>query len=81
MVTDLAALARAALIGELAQQRDAVRALAEPLSERQFRTRPTEPGNSFGHGRFGRDPGCRGGGHDSGTASLASAVRRGVPAG
>lgn len=49
MTTDLAALARDALIGELEQLRDAVRELAAPLSEQQLWTKPLEPGNSVGH--------------------------------
>jgi uncharacterized damage-inducible protein DinB len=49
MTADLAALVRAALIGELEQLRDAVRALVEPLSERELWAKPVEPGNSVGH--------------------------------
>jgi uncharacterized damage-inducible protein DinB len=49
MTGDLAALVRAALIGELEQLRDAVRALVEPLAERELWAKPVEPGNSVGH--------------------------------
>jgi hypothetical protein len=49
MATDLGALTRAALVGELEELRDAVRSLAEPLGEAEFWTRPLETGNSFGH--------------------------------
>jgi uncharacterized damage-inducible protein DinB len=49
MAADLAAVAKAALVGELGELRDAVRKLAEPLTEAQFWARPVEPGNSCGH--------------------------------
>jgi uncharacterized damage-inducible protein DinB len=49
MSADVAALAKAALVGELEQLRDAVAQLAGPLSEAQFWARPLEPGNSIGH--------------------------------
>jgi len=49
MTADLAALVRAALIGELEALRDAVRTLVEPLSESQLWAKPVEPGNSIGH--------------------------------
>ncbi len=49
MSGDLTALVRSALIGELEQLRDAVRAVAEPLSEQELWTKPIEPGNSIGH--------------------------------
>jgi uncharacterized damage-inducible protein DinB len=49
MTVDLTALARAALIEELEGLRDAVRQLAEPLSEAQLWAKPVEPGNSVGH--------------------------------
>jgi len=49
MSTDMAALARSALAGELEQLRDAVRQLAEPLSEQELYTKPVDPGNSVGH--------------------------------
>ena len=49
MAADLLALARAALIGELEQLRDAVREVAQPLSEKELWTKPLEPGNSIGH--------------------------------
>jgi uncharacterized protein (TIGR03083 family) len=40
---------RAALIKELEGLRDAVDELAAPLDERQFWSKPLEPGNSVGH--------------------------------
>jgi uncharacterized damage-inducible protein DinB len=46
---ELVKAVKAALPGELEVLRDAVRSLAEPLSEQQFWTKPCEPGNSFGH--------------------------------
>ncbi len=49
MAADLLNLARAGLIGELEQLRDAVRQVAEPLSEKELWTKPLEPGNSIGH--------------------------------
>ena len=49
MSTDLKALAQGALAQELEGLRDAVRALAEPLSEAEFWRKPLDPGNSFGH--------------------------------
>ncbi|HEY7307925.1 MAG TPA: DinB family protein [Gemmataceae bacterium] len=49
MTTDTTALVRTALIEELEQLRDQVRTLAEPLSEREFWTKPLDPGNSVGH--------------------------------
>src|SRR5262245_49423538 len=49
MTTDLAGLARAALIEELEGLRDAVRQLAEGLSEAELWAKPVEPGNSVGH--------------------------------
>jgi uncharacterized damage-inducible protein DinB len=49
MAADVAAEAKAALVRELEGLRDAVRELAGPLDERQFWSRPLEPGNSFGH--------------------------------
>jgi uncharacterized damage-inducible protein DinB len=49
MTTDLAAPARAALIGELEGLRDALRGLVDPLSEEEFWRKPLEPGNSAGH--------------------------------
>jgi uncharacterized damage-inducible protein DinB len=47
--TDLAGGMRAALIGTLEGQRDAVKAAAGPLSEADFWRKPIEPGNSVGH--------------------------------
>jgi uncharacterized damage-inducible protein DinB len=49
MSVDLAGLARSALAGELEQLRDAVRQLAEPLTERELYARPVDPGSSVGH--------------------------------
>jgi uncharacterized damage-inducible protein DinB len=49
MPGDLAKLVRDSLLRELEELRDQVRALAQPLSEQQFWTKPIEPGNSFGH--------------------------------
>ena len=49
MSTDLAELVKHPLVRELESLRDAVRDLAGPLDERQFWTKPLEPGNSFGH--------------------------------
>ncbi len=45
----LASLACTALISELETLRDAMRSLAEPLTEKEFWTKPLEPGNSIGH--------------------------------
>jgi hypothetical protein len=49
MSTDLTSLARSALIAELEELRDGVRALASPLSEQQLWMKPLDPGNSVGH--------------------------------
>jgi DinB superfamily len=49
MAADLTDLIKAGLIREMETLRDAVRDLAAPLDERQFWTKPLEPGNSFGH--------------------------------
>jgi uncharacterized damage-inducible protein DinB len=49
MSAELTGLARAALIGELEQLRDAVRQLAEGLSEAELWAKPVDPGNSVGH--------------------------------
>jgi uncharacterized damage-inducible protein DinB len=49
MTTDLAGLARAALIEELEGLRDEVRQLADGLSEEELWAKPVEPGNSVGH--------------------------------
>ena len=46
---DVAAGVKAALIGALEGQRDAVKAAAEPLSEADFWRKPLDPGNSVGH--------------------------------
>jgi hypothetical protein len=49
MTTDLTALTRTALIGELEQLRDSVREAAGSLTEQQVWKKPTDPGNSIGH--------------------------------
>jgi uncharacterized damage-inducible protein DinB len=49
MSSDLANVVKAALVANLEELRDAIRTLAEPLSEEQFWRKPVEPGNSFGH--------------------------------
>ncbi len=49
MSADVTQLAKAAVIGELEQLRDQVRAVAEPLSAEQFWRKPLDPGNSVGH--------------------------------
>ncbi len=49
MATPFVSLAKSALINELGQLRDSVKALAEPLSEKELWTKPMEPGNSIGH--------------------------------
>jgi uncharacterized damage-inducible protein DinB len=49
MATDVTALARTALIEQLEKLRDEVRTLAEPLTEKEFWTKPLDPGNSVGH--------------------------------
>jgi uncharacterized damage-inducible protein DinB len=49
MSAELIEAVKAALSSELEVLRDAVKTLAEPLSEQQFWTKPIEPGNSFGH--------------------------------
>ncbi len=49
MSADVAALARAALVGELELLAKEVRQLAEGLTDEQLWKKPTEPGNSVGH--------------------------------
>lgn len=49
MSADLLMSIKAGLTGELEVLRDALKTLAEPLDEKQFWTKPIEPGNSFGH--------------------------------
>src|SRR5262245_66143019 len=49
MSAELVEAVKAALTAELGTLRDAVKTLAEPLSEEQFWKKPIEPGNSFGH--------------------------------
>jgi hypothetical protein len=49
MAGDAVRATRAALAGQLEELRDAIRSLAEPLTEEQFWRKPVEPGNSFGH--------------------------------
>src|SRR5262245_52868657 len=49
MSAELVEAVKAALTAELGTLRDAVKTLAEPLSEEQFWKKPIDPGNSFGH--------------------------------
>ncbi len=49
MSSDLTDLVKASFIREMESLRDAVRELAATLDERQFWTKPLDPGNSFGH--------------------------------
>jgi uncharacterized damage-inducible protein DinB len=49
MTVDMTALAKAALIGELEVLHKEISTAAEPLDDKQFWTKPLEPGNSFGH--------------------------------
>ena len=49
MTVDAAELFRNAIIEQLEEQRDAVRQLAEPLTEKQLWSKPVDPGNSIGH--------------------------------
>src|SRR5437762_762537 len=49
MARDAVQATKAALAGQLEELRDAIRSLAEPLTEEQFWRKPIEPGNSFGH--------------------------------
>ncbi|HZU38569.1 MAG TPA: DinB family protein [Gemmataceae bacterium] len=49
MTVDITSLTKAALIGELETLHKEIRAAAEPLDEKQFWTKPLDPGNSFGH--------------------------------
>jgi len=49
MTGDLTAVVKAALVGEMEKLRDQLRDLAAPLDEREFWTKPVDPGNSFGH--------------------------------
>ena len=49
MGTELGQLVKTALIGELEGLAKAVRELAAPLDDKQFWTKPIEPGNSVGH--------------------------------
>jgi hypothetical protein len=49
MSADLVKATQAALTTQLEELRDAIRTLAEPLTEEQFWTTPIDPGNSFGH--------------------------------
>ena len=49
MTVDAAELFRKAIIEELEELRDAVRQLAEPLTEKQLWSKPVDPGNSIGH--------------------------------
>ena len=49
MTVDAAELFRKSIIEELEELRDAVRQLAEPLTEKQLWSKPVDPGNSIGH--------------------------------
>jgi uncharacterized damage-inducible protein DinB len=49
MDIDMAGLAKAALIQELEQLRDAVRDVVQPLSDAELWTKPVIPGNSIGN--------------------------------
>jgi uncharacterized damage-inducible protein DinB len=49
MAADLATVVRSALVAELEELRDAVKKLAEPLSDAQLWQKPVDPGNSVGH--------------------------------
>ena len=49
MLDSLAPLVKSSLVAQLSELRDAIRSLAEPLSEEEFWIKPLEPGNSFGH--------------------------------
>jgi len=49
MSTAFVALAKSALLNELGQLRDSVKALADPLTEKELWTKPVAPGNSIGH--------------------------------
>ena len=49
MTMDTVTATKAALCGELEILRDAIKTLAEPLTEAQFWRKPIEPSNSFGH--------------------------------
>ncbi|HKM56599.1 MAG TPA: DinB family protein [Isosphaeraceae bacterium] len=49
MPAEITILVRSSLIEELEQLRDAVRQLAEPLTEQLLWHKPVEPGNSIGH--------------------------------
>jgi uncharacterized damage-inducible protein DinB len=48
-MSDLATLVKTSLVDVLEGLRDEVRKLTEPLTEKEFWTRPLEPGNSVGH--------------------------------
>jgi uncharacterized damage-inducible protein DinB len=49
MAADITGLVCGALIAELEELRDAVRQVAQPLSEQELWKKPIEPGNSVGH--------------------------------
>jgi uncharacterized damage-inducible protein DinB len=49
MATPFVNLAKSALINELGQLHDSVKALVEPLSQSELWAKPIEPGNSIGH--------------------------------
>ncbi len=49
MSSDITTLARAALIEALDKLHQEVRTLTEPLNDKEFWTKPLDPGNSVGH--------------------------------
>src|SRR3989442_8012412 len=49
MTTSFSHLARLALVQELQELGDAVRQLAQPLTDQELWTKPINPGNSIGH--------------------------------
>jgi uncharacterized damage-inducible protein DinB len=49
MSADVTALVKEGIVGQLEQLRDAVRQLAEPLSDGEIWAKPVDPGNSVGH--------------------------------
>src|SRR4051812_26911639 len=49
MTGDLTNLVKMSLVAELEKLRDQIRELAAPLDDQACRTKPLEPGNSFGN--------------------------------
>lgn len=49
MTADVLGLVKTALAGDLEKLRDAVRQLAEPLTDAELWAKPVDPGNSVGH--------------------------------